>query len=596
MRRIIALALLAAPLSLRAQDAFRYTLRVDSADLTSIHVELRIPAAPDTLRLAMATHDEYDDRYWRYVRDLKAESNGAALAVTREDSAVWRIAEARGSVTISYRIALPPPEIAFGRRRSWMSYLTPNGGLVGSIDCLMYVPGRMKSPALLLMDIPAGWRIATGLEHTDRATEFRAANAATLLDSPLLIGHLREWSISNANVAFLPTPATVSFDSAAFLNVIQRITTQAIEIFGGAPYRDYTFLLQDNAGDALEHVNSLVLGVNSAELAKDPAAYATEFAHEFFHTWNLIRLHPVGLRALHTGAPSAVSELWWSEGITIFFADEMLQRAGLYPASSGRATRLAARIARYLNNPGYTHISPQRASLSVGQPPGPNGDYSGDYYLSGQILGDLLELIIRDSTNGARGMDAVIDTLYARAAGEPGYTLADIERAANTVCGCELRPFFGAHVRDAKPFDFDAAVRSMGYRTEIVWGTAKDSAGAPITDTRIFAMRPEGAPPSTPLIIGVTRPTGAWAHAGLHSGDLLLEVNGQPVASSTDFRRMLAGFQLGQHVTVTYSRAGHRAKANVMIDAYVVASVTLVDLPTVTPQQLARRAAWASAQ
>lgn len=591
-----ALVLLAAPMLLGAQAPVRYTLRVDTTDLASVRVEMRIPAARDTLRVAMATHDEYDDRYWRYVSDLRAESGGAPITIVREDSAVWRITGAKGDVTVSYRIALPPRDPLAGDRRSWMSYLSPTGGLVGSIDCLMYVPTRTAAAATLTMRIPAGWRIATGLEHTADPNVFHAANAATLLDSPLLIGRIREWSIANAKVAFLPTPATVPFDTAAFLNIIQRITTQAIAIFGGAPYREYTFLLEDGAGDALEHINSLVVGVFSADLARDPTEYNTEFAHEFFHTWNLIRLHPVGLRALHPGPTPRVSELWWSEGMTIYFADEILQRAGLYGPSVTRSSRLAARIARYHANPGYTHVSPERASLTVGLPPGANGDYSGDYYLSGQLFGDMLELIIRDSTKGARGMDQVMAALYAHSAGEPGYTLADIERAVNEVCACELRPFLNDHIRNALPYDFDAALRGIGYRTEVAWDTARDSAGAPIADTRVFVMRPEGAPASSPLRIAIIRPAGAWARAGLHSGDELIAVNGNGVSTRMEFRRLLAAFRVGEHVKVTYSRNGRRAVADVLIDVYVMPKVTLVDLPDLTPQQLAMRANWLAAK
>ena len=69
----------------RSRPVVRYTLRVDSADLSGFDVELRIRNVPDTFRLAMAAHPEYDDRYWRYLTGLRAESGGRAAAVARED-------------------------------------------------------------------------------------------------------------------------------------------------------------------------------------------------------------------------------------------------------------------------------------------------------------------------------------------------------------------------------------------------------------------------------------------------------------------------------------------------------------------------------
>jgi predicted metalloprotease with PDZ domain len=589
--RAIALVCLAAPALLRAQAAMHYAMHVDANDLATIRVEMRIPASADTLRLAMATHEEVDDRFWRYIRDLRAESGGAPLAVVREDSAIWRVARAAGDVTISYAIALPRDSAA-APRRSWQPFLTAAGGLAGGIDCFLYVPGRTALAATVTVDVPEGWRIATPLEPAPTARTFAAPDAATLLDSPFLLGRIHEWKLPAARVAYLPAAGTVPFDSAKFLDVVQRITTQAVAIFGAAPYKDYVFFFIDGAGGTLEHVNSLVLGVSGAELARDPAAYATEIAHEYFHTWNLIRLHPAGLRGLRTGAPPRVAELWWSEGITIFFADEILLRAQLYPPGPTRATRLAARIGSYLANPGYTHVSPERASLTAGLPPGANGDYSGDYYLSGELTGDLLELTLRDSTAGARGMDQLMAALYQRAAGEPGYTLADIERTANAVCGCELRPFFERHVRNATVLDFDEALRGVGYRTDIAWLTAKDSTGRPRPDTRVFVMRPDSAPPDSPLRFGIIRPTGAWAAAGLHSGDELIAVNGRAVTTAAEFRRLLTTFDIGEHVKIAYTRGGRRAEADVMMDAYVLPRVTLLELPGATPEQLARRAKW----
>ena len=592
MRRLLLILALAAPAAARAQALLRYTLRVDPADPTSFHVEMQIPASADTVRLAMATHDEVDDRFWRNIRDLSAASNGAPVAITREDSAVWRLAPSAGDVTVRYRIALPP-DTAGAPREAWVPFMTRDGALAGGIDCFLYVVGRTAVPAIVSVDVPRDWRIATGLERALLANSYAAPDAAALLDSPFLLGRIREWKIPGAHVAYLPAANAAPFDSSKFLGVVQRIAEQAAAIFNGAvPAKSYTFMFVDGRAGTLEHLNSLVLGVRSAEIAKDSAAYAAEIAHEYFHTWNLIRLHPAGLRQVRTGPPPTVAELWWSEGITVFFADEILLRAGLYPAGDTRATRLAARIGRWLANPGLAHVSVERASLTAALPPGATGDYRGDYYLGGQMLGDILELTLRDSTKGARGMDQVMAALWLRAANGPGYTSADLERVASDVCGCDLRPFFARWVHNAAPLDFDAALRGAGWRMDVAWLTAKDSTGRPLPDRRVYVMRGEGAPAGAPMRLGILQPTGAWAAAGLHSGDEILSLDGAPVTSPAQFRQMLAALEVGQHVKVAYARGGKRAVADVMMDVYVLPKVTLVDLPAATPQQLELRRQW----
>ena len=60
------------------------------------------------VRIAMAAHPEYDDRYWRYVENLTAESRGVNVQVTNEEDALWSVRAPRGDVTVKYRIQLPP--------------------------------------------------------------------------------------------------------------------------------------------------------------------------------------------------------------------------------------------------------------------------------------------------------------------------------------------------------------------------------------------------------------------------------------------------------------------------------------------------------
>src|SRR2546428_12401573 len=83
----------------RSQPVAHYTLRVDSADLSAFAVELRLRNVPDTFRLAMVAHPEYDDRYWRYVEEVRVAAAGGPGARTRARSAPWHgVGPGRGAV------------------------------------------------------------------------------------------------------------------------------------------------------------------------------------------------------------------------------------------------------------------------------------------------------------------------------------------------------------------------------------------------------------------------------------------------------------------------------------------------------------------
>jgi len=68
---------------------------------------------------------------------------------------------------------------------------------------------------------------------------------------------------------------------------------EAVAVFRTAPWREYSFLIEDGALGALEHPDSLTIGIPSASLAKDPYSFHEDLAHEFVHAWNLMRIHPV---------------------------------------------------------------------------------------------------------------------------------------------------------------------------------------------------------------------------------------------------------------------------------------------------------------
>jgi hypothetical protein len=230
----------------RAHPVAHYTLRVDSADLSGYDVELRLRNVADTFRLAMAKHPEYDDRYWRYVNGPRVETKRGAGAVSRLDSALWRVVAPGGEAVVRYRIALPTPEGP--PRAAWRPFLAPNGGLVGGPHSFMYVVGATLAPSHVVLDIPSGWATATGLEPTSDARTFFAPTVDLLVDSPIMIGRLRSWQFAIDGVphriVYWPAATATSFDTSAFAGAIEKFARQAVSLFGRAPYREFNFLFR----------------------------------------------------------------------------------------------------------------------------------------------------------------------------------------------------------------------------------------------------------------------------------------------------------------------------------------------------------------
>lgn len=558
------------------KPAVQYTLRVDGADLSGWSVEIHLCTTSDTFRLAMAAHPEYDDRYWRYVRDFAVEP-GSAL-VTKVDSAVWQVVAPKGAVTVRYRIALPPADS--GLRASWRPFLTPTGGLIGGPHAFMYLLGGERLMAGVMLELPADWRIATGLTRTTNPRAFVAADAATLVGSPILVGRLREWRFTDGGVphrvVYWPLPNATPFDTIAFVSGIQRMAHQALALFGRAPYREYTFMLEDGAfGGGLEHRNSVTLGARSEELARDPNAVIPEVAHEFFHTWNLLAIKPVEYRDIDYRTQPPVSSLWFSEGLTMFYADLLLRRAGIPVRDSTRTAHVERLLSSYANNPAYARFSAEQISrVAYNTEPGALGDYSASTHQQGELLGTMLDLIIRNATQNRRSMDDVMRRLFDDSARIDGQT---IERAVASVCSCDVTPFFEAYIRGSSAIDFDRYLALIGMRTTLTRAPAVHN-GEPERDLRVFGYEPADG---GGLKLVISNPTSIWARAGLHSRDRLIAMNGAPVKTWSELRSRLTSLRMGDTVRMEVQRPDGPFATTVRVTGFERATVRIEVTPTV---------------
>ena len=579
--------------SLLCQDLhprISYNIRVDARDLSGFDVEMRVHDAGPTVRIAMASHPEYDDRYWRYVENLTAESRGARLQITSEENALWRVVAPGGDLAVKYRIHLPPQTTP--TRAAWKPFLAPTGGLVGDLHSLMYVVGATSAPARVTLDLPSGWASASGLGPTDDPKTFAASSVELLLDSPIMIGQFRHWEFIVKGVphtiVYWPQPNAASFDTASFVAGIQSIAAEALKIFGEPPYRSYTFLYEDGAFGALEHLNSVNIGATSQGLAQGFTDVFGTTAHEYFHTWNLMHVRPVERVGVRYRPADPTGELWWSEGVTIYFSDLLLRRAQLPVYDSTRLAHLERYIEAYLLTPGYSRNSAERVSRASDDPLGLGDDFASTH-LQGNLLGTILDLMIRDATHGQRSLDDVMSLLSGRFTPQHGLTGRDIEQAIHEVCACDTHTFFETHVRGARSIDFDQYLQTIGMRTQVSWSPAVSEDGKPQPDVRLSAF---STPDNPVLRIHLSNPASAWGRAGLHTGDQLVSLNGQPVATATDFRTRLGQLHIGDTALVEVMRKGVLSRLSVPIVGYDRPTVRIVEIADATAEQVRLRMQW----
>jgi predicted metalloprotease with PDZ domain len=556
-----------------------YTLTFGSADTTMIAVTLVVRHAPAAMQLAANAHPEYDDKYWRYVDGVTATtSNGRTIAVSKLDSVRWQIQNEGGAdVNIAYRVKFPEEPAP---RSAWRPFLSPTGGLVGGPHSFLYIVGLEKESPDVTLDIPRGWKVGSGLEGPSTARHFTAKDVHALMESPMLVGNLSEWTFKVRNIPhrvfYWKLPNASAFDSTAFVSGIEKVATEAMQLFKTAPYREYSFLFQDGAWDGgLEHPNSVTLGAQSGELARNPNFTLREIAHEFFHTWNLMAIEPAEYREVDYRVQPPVAELWFSEGLTIFYADLLRRRAGIPLDDSTRLVHLENLMEQYTSMPGNARYSAEQISrVAYNARPTELGDYTASAHLLGEVLGAVLDFRIRDATNGARSMDDVMRSMYTRFA-DRKFTSRDVMKAVDDVCSCSSASIFNQYVFNAGAIDFNRYLEPMGLRSEISMKPATGRDGKLQSDLRVWAWE-EG----DSLLLRVGNANSVWGKAGLHTGDRIVSVNGSAVSKWPAFRNVLRNLAIGDSISVAVQRGDQKLSKVIVVTGY--------DQPDVTLRQIAR--------
>jgi len=141
---------------------------------------------------------------------------------------------------------------------------------------------------------------------------------------------------------------------------------------------------------------------------------------------------------------------------------------------------------------------------------------SVSYYAKGQVLGVLLDILIRDRTDNERSLDDVLRSMNEEFAkrGRSYRDSLDVRLTAEQIAGGSFEDFFEKYVAATEPLPYQRvfALAGLELRTE---DRRRPSVG-------FYAVRDEAGS----LVVRGVDPGGAAEQAGLHSDDVITSWNG----------------------------------------------------------------------
>ena len=386
---------------------------------------------------------------------------------------------------------------------------------------LLYVPGRTEDKALLSIgDFPDGWHAESALKLNCAPVfgkQFCSANKSTydlIADAPIEIGKAAEFEVPGIEPPVRAVVHGDKWDKKRVQDELRRICAYELKLMEGAPYEDYTFLIhlgKNAGGGGMEHSNSTAI---SSRLEEE---FLNVAAHEFFHLWNVKRIRPASLDPVDYTKEQYTRALWFAEGVTSTYASYTLVRTGLW--SKGLFYEdLGDQISDLEARPANQWQSAEESSLDAwleGYPLYNRPQNSVSYYTKGQILGVLLDILIRDRTDNEKSLDDVMRSMneeFAKQDKTYRDTL-DVRLTAEKVAGGSFEEFFQKYVAGAEPLPYQQTLAFAGLalkaeehrHTTLGFEARRDSSGA--------------------LIVQSVDPDSSAAQAGLRVNDMILNWN-----------------------------------------------------------------------
>jgi len=497
-------------------------------------VRVALPAwAPGAYRLV---------KYSRQVSNVEAANDARKLDVGAIDEQTWSVKT--GGVprfSVSYDLAVEK------------SRLDKDHCFIAGPDTYFYLVRHKDAPCSVAFTLPEGWRVGTPLDADGPV--YRARDYDTFIDCPTELGRFDLYSCEADGATYeLVIHAKGPVDGPKLTEMCRRIVTEQNRIFGTPPFKRYVFLYHFKdavGGRGLEHLNSTDIIMPYTAIRVDPLLAASVTSHEYVHTWNVKRIRPVELGPFDYTRIVRSKALWLCEGVTSYFGDRGLVRAGFWKEQQ-YFDHLAAEIETLQNNADRKVTSVEKASQSVWD----RKDWPRvDYYNKGELLGLLIDLKIRTATRGLKSIDDVLRRLKETYVVGPsregkgpigvGYPEDGILKALNDVTGEDWKSFTERYIAGVDELPYEDVLSAAGLSAAITVRENPDL-GVDLRGTGVLFVAP-----------------GSDADkAGIRPGDRVIAIEGADVNRNT-IREAISRLTPGEEARLTLLRGADRSDVRI---------------------------------
>ena len=480
------------------------------------------------------------DDYGKYIEDFKAfDSKGNELAVAKTDDNTWNIKNAKTLSKITYLVN-DTFDTEKGGGFGQNDIFSPAGTNIDTGKNFMlnmhgfagYFQDKKDLPYRITVLHPETLWGATSMTDLDvSATKdvFTTNRYAELVENPIMYAKpdYTTFTVDGMEIligVFSPSGKVTAESITPEMKTM--MTAQKTFLGKINATKKYTVLLylssmtpKDAKGfGALEHPTATTV-VLPEMMPKEELVKSMKdvVSHEFFHIVTPLTIHSKEIHFFDYNTPKMSKHLWMYEGVTEYFANLFQINQGLIPEEEFYS-RMAEKIE---NAAGLNDTMPfTTMSANVLQEP-----YKAQYlnvYEKGALIGMCIDIIIREKSNGARGILDLMQKLSIEYGATKPFNDAELFAKITAFTYPEVGTFLTTYVAGATPIPYNEYLAKVGVSksTEKVPGNVFLKGQSPYITVN-QATKEIIVIPNMELNVFYT-------NLGLKGGDILVSINEKP--------------------------------------------------------------------
>lgn len=560
-------------------------------------------------RVVQGTYSVSD--FGKYVDGLKAlDYDGNELPVKKIDTNTWEISEASKLDKITYLvndtfdieksggIGGETPFSPAGTNIENTNYVLNLHGFIGYFDSLknnqyaldVVAPKEFKRTSALQ-------QVASKMSEDGKTmtSSYFAPRYFDITDNPMFYGELdvEEFKVGDIKIVLSVYSPNKKHSAAKIKKVMEKMMQAQKTYLGSvnstARYDIYLYLSEGKEDSpkgfgALEHHTSTVV-VLPESMPDDALAKSMidVVSHEFFHIVTPLSVHSEDVHYFDYNQPTFSKHLWMYEGITEYFAtlfqinQDLVTPEEFYTKVMGKI-----KTASSMND----SMSFTTMSENVLEEP-----YASQYYnvyQKGALIGMCLDIILREESNGTRGVLSLMKELSLKYGKNKPFEDDKLIEEITSMTYPAVGKFLKTHVVEGTPIDYNTYFNKVGlevFRTKVKTNY--------IQNDGTLIVRPDEKS-MTVRFTNAVKNNSFWAENGAQPGDAIKSVDGEQLTRENAnklFTKMYM-WQPGTDMDVVLERDGKEVRIKTKLTQSFTTGESLQENPKATAKEIALRKAW----